>query len=377
MDAFAVTPPSVAGPLRLEAFRAWRLAPAKVGEPSTSRTIARPSPRALDRLRSWEARGLLTADPAPALHLHEYTTEGITVRGLVGGLDISRGTSEAAERVVLPHEGIYPSRADDLADQMEHTGLDPAPIVLVQRSPAAVRRLLTEVRGEGPQHHFRDRAGRDHRLWTITDRRLRYEISRALAETTALIADGHHRYAAHLSLRDRPDGRPHRQALTMLVDQDDTPLFLGAIHRVLVGSSMDDVVRAAAATGLHVADVARDRALARLVPHVLVATDGHRWSTLRPRLPVERPEVELLHARLVPALNRAPRSVTTVHSVDAALHTVRRRHGVAVLLPSPSLDEVFRCVLADRLLPQKATSFQPKPALGALIRWVHDDAGPR
>ena len=32
----------------------------------------------------------------------------------------------------------------------------------------------------------------------------------------------------------------------MLVDQDDTPLFLGAIHRVFAGTSFDDVMLAAA-----------------------------------------------------------------------------------------------------------------------------------
>ncbi len=36
----------------------------------------------------------------------------------------------------------------------------------------------------------------------------------------------------------------------MLVDQDDTPLFLGAIHRVFAGTSFDDVLLAASSVGL-------------------------------------------------------------------------------------------------------------------------------
>lgn len=41
---------------------------------------------------------------------------------------------------------------------------------------------------------------------------------------------------------------------------------------------------------------------------------------------------------------------------------------VALLMPAPSFDVVDRIVASDRLLPEKATSFQPKPHLGVLMR---------
>ena len=46
--------------------------------------------------------------------------------------------------------------------------------------------------------------------------------------------------------------------------------------------------------------------------------------------------------------------------------------GVAVLMPAPSVDLVIEIAEADRLLPEKATSFQPKPSLGVLIRSLRD-----
>ena len=44
-----------------------------------------------------------------------------------------------------------------------------------------------------------------------------------------------------------------------------------------------------------------------------------------------------------------------------------------MLLPAPEVDLVLRIAAADRLLPEKATSFQPKPSLGVLIRSLRDE----
>ena len=54
-----------------------------------------------------------------------------------------------------------------------------------------------------------------------------------------LVADGHRRYAASVSLHDREPGLPQRDGLVMVIDQDDTPLFLGAIHRLFHGVRLD------------------------------------------------------------------------------------------------------------------------------------------
>ena len=41
-------------------------------------------------------------------------------------------------------------------------------------------------------------------------------------------------------------------------------------------------------------------------------------------------------------------------------------------MPAPDFDLVLRIVAAGGLLPEKATSFQPKPSLGVLIRSLRD-----
>ena len=76
---------------------------------------------------------------------------------------------------------------------------------------------------------------------------------------------------------------------------------------------------------------------------------------------------------IIPALPRGPHHVRHHHGVDSALGQLRRGTGVAVLMPAPDVDLVLRIAGADRLLPEKATSFQPKPSVGVLIRSLRDE----
>ncbi|MCD4536488.1 DUF1015 domain-containing protein [Nocardioides sp. cx-169] len=367
-----VTPPYVGGPLRLVPFRALMLAPSRIGDPSSARAFARPYRDVAARLERWRAQGQMTRDEEPALYLHEYTAAGITIRGLVGLLDVSRRAARAEDRAILPHEGVYPAQADDLADRMSQMQLNPAPILLVHRGPAPLRALLARVQRRVPEHDFTDRNGQQHRVWPIRDPDELAAIADLLARETALIADGHHRYAAYLRLHTRDPGSASDYGLAMLVDQEDTPLFLGAIHRVLTGTSVDDVLAAAAAVGMGVEETTAEAAVAALDPDHVVITDSDRWAVLKVTVPPDRTAVQLLHDQLIPALPYGPRDIRYHHTVDDALAQVGPDVGVAVLMPAPLVDRILRIVRNDGLLPEKATSFQPKPSLGVLIRSLHD-----
>lgn len=372
MDQAPVTPPLVAGPLRLLPFRAMRLAETRVADPASARAFARPYRDVQERLRAWERRGHLEHDPEPALYLHEYTSGGITVRGLVGAVDVSHRAARLDQRAILPHEGIYPAQADDLADRMGEMGINPAPILLVQRSPQALRELLTTVRRDTPRQ-LTDRGGHLHRWWAIRDRDLLERIQALLGPTTALIADGHHRYAAYLKLQARDPGAPTDRGLAMLVDHDDTPLFLGAIHRLLVGSSVRDLAEAATALDIRSRYVTQEQAMGALGPATMVATDNEDWLVIEPVLDDGRVEVEVLHDRLVPTLAHGPSRVAYHHHAQDALRQASPEHGTAVLMPAPSLAQVEHVVRGGRLFPEKATSFQPKPTFGLFIRsWLDE-----
>lgn len=367
-----VAPPYIAGPLRLLPFRALMLAPGRIGDAGLGRTFARPYRDVAARLTAWHQAGQITQSRKPAVYLHEYTAAGITIRGLVGVLDVSRRATSPQDRAVFPHEGIHPAQADELANRMGEMRLNPAPILLVHRSSDDLKALLADVISSEPAQVYTDRNEQHHRIWELTDPAVLEGIARGIAPAQALIADGHHRYAAYLRMQQRDPGGPADYGLAMLVDQRDTPLFLGAIHRVLEGSSLQDLCDAVVSVGGRYTPLPEADAVRQLGPATLVATDSEAWAAVHIAVPPGRAAVEILHHDIVPRLTHGPRRINYHHTAHGALDHARPSAAIAVLLPAAPVDVVLDLVASNRLLPEKATSFQPKPNLGALIRSLDD-----
>ena len=364
--------PYVAGPLQLTPFRALSLAPRRVGDPASARVFARPYRGVPHRLAVWQRRGLAHHDPEPALYLHEYSDSGLTVRGLVGCLDLSRRASSLADCQIFPHEGVEPHQVDELAARMEEMRINPAPILLVNRGPASIRELSRRLRKTRPQQEYTDFAGQEHRVWAVTDPEQEQSVATALADARLLVADGHHRYAAYVALQQRTSSRANAKGLAMVIDHEDTPLFLGAIHRILHRTRMSDLLASARSAGAEVQVIDAADALTRLAPDTLVLTDGAEWATVRLTLPAGCAAVQLVQEVLLAGLPRAPHKIAYAHSLPQAMEQVRPGQVTAALLPAVDLDLVLDVVKAGGLLPEKATSFQPKPSLGSFIRLLDE-----
>ncbi|HEX4687230.1 MAG TPA: DUF1015 family protein [Nocardioides sp.] len=365
-------PPYLAGPLLLSPFRAYSLAPSRVGDPASARVFARPYRGVSQRLETWLKRGLAGRDDEPSLYLHEYSDSGLTVRGLVGCLELTHTAVSPGERQVFPHEDVHPKQVAELATRMGAMRINPAPILLVHRGPASIREVSRKVRTETPEQEYVDHAGQQHRVWAIRHPHQQEEIRAGLADARLLVADGHHRYAAYVALYEREPTLSHRSGLAMVIDQDETPLFLGAIHRLLHGVKLADLLAAAASRGADVRVSNESEALAALAPDTLALTDGGRWATISIDLPAGKAMIQLVDDLLHTGLPRRPTKLGFAHSVAQALEQVKPGRVTAALLPAVDLDLVMDVVRAGGLLPEKATSFQPKPSLGAFIRLLDE-----
>jgi hypothetical protein len=273
---------------------------------------------------------------------------------------------------------------------MAAMGMNPAPILLVHHGPATVREVSRAVRARTPLREYVDHADQQHRVWAITDPGQLELIDAGLAQARLLVADGHHRYAAYVALhkrdQDHSDGRrggrddagdpdhdrAHRTGLAMVIDQDETPLFLGAIHRLLHGARVADLVAAAERAGAEVRTIGADAAVAALAPDTLVLSDGSSWATVTCEVPPGWAMVQLLDSVLLEGLPRPPSRIGFAHSVADTLALARPGRVTAVLLPAVDLDRVLALADHGRLLPEKATSFQPKPSLGSFIRLLDE-----
>jgi uncharacterized protein (DUF1015 family) len=258
--------------------------------------------------------------------------------------------------------------------------------------------------------------GVSHRLWALTDPAEHAAVAADLATRTALIADGHHRYAAYGELREQMrahglgDG-PWDLGLAFLVDADAYPLSLGPIHRVIPHLDPATAARLAAGaftvtdlpvpdlpvpdepgTGLpgtrgaepladalrRLADAGRDG-----TSFLLAGRDGFRLISrpdsgeLASAMPAEASKrwraldasvmQELLLARLW-SIRDNERDVLISHDAEDAVRLATRTGGTAVLCNPMGLSAVMDLAAHGERVPRKSTSFGPKPRTGLVLR---------
>jgi uncharacterized protein (DUF1015 family) len=351
-------------------------------------------------LSRWIAEGVLVADPRPALYVYEQSQAGaprrVLQRGLIGAVRLS----PPGAGIVLPHEAVMPGPVAGRRELMEATQANLEPIFLLYDGDGrgAATRLVDETAAAREPLLAADTGdGITHRLWAMTDPAEQAAVAADLAPRQALIADGHHRYAAYLELQARRRAAgdragPWDHGLALLVDSAAYPPRIGAMHRVIPGlPPADAVALAKAAFAVRALPPGLPAALRELAgagrcgPAFVIAGGGELHLVDRPD-PVQAAEAmpagrspswralpssvlqELLIGRLWPVPGGAD-SVRVVHQdAGAAVRAADQAAGTAVLCnPVPAADVRDIAARGERM-PPKSTSFGPKARTGLLIR---------
>jgi uncharacterized protein (DUF1015 family) len=364
--------------------------------PTAAAQNGRTAEQAGETLRRWEAEAVLQRDPEPALWLYEMQPAGAVAatRGWVGAVVLPGPGS----RAVLPHEDTYAPAVEGRRALLAATRTDLEPIILAHDPEPSLADRSAEVRTDPPDLEVRDADGVLHRLWRVSEPAVLRAVTGALRRTGAVIADGHHRFAAALAHhRDRPDSPGSDAVLALVTPMGAAGLRVEAIHRVVPDLPFGVAV-SAAARGFRVEDLphagGRDgltSAIGRWLSGEggpgLLLTDGERLvrlhdpsPTVLAAVPAESPaawrglDVVLAQHGLLAALWQRgddPASVLVAHDVQEALTAAVARNGVAVLLRAPSPADVAAVARAGARMPRKSTLFVPKPRTGLVLR-PHD-----
>jgi len=373
-----------------------------------------PGEVAASRLHQWLSRGVLSVDDDPALYVYEQRGPGFVQRGLIGLIGVGAPG-------ILPHEGVMPGPVAGRRELMAATRSNLEPILLVYKggagaggnggpagsadagpgASAASRLVDLTADTRAPLAEAATGDGVTHRLWAITDPAEHAAVAADLTDRVALIADGHHRYAAYRELRAgmRDSGAgpgPWDFGLAILVDSDAYPLRLGAIHRVLPRLTPAEAADLASgaftvaelpsiAAGTEVAGALSALAEAgkRGPAFLLAGRDGYRLLT-NPD-PAEQAAAmppgasarwqsldasimqELLLARLW-SIRDNERDVLISHDPAEAVQLAIETGGTAVLCNPMDLPAVMELAAHGERVPRKSTSFGPKPRTGLVLR---------
>ena len=380
---------------------------------------------AAESLRQWQDDDILVADPAPALYLYEQSAAagsepGWVQRGLIGAIRLV--PTEAG--VVLPHEDVAPGPVAGRLALMEATQANLEPIFLLYDShsamPGAVptpnpcdgavgatAKIIAEIaggcEGSAPREPLISTCTSDglrHKLWAITDPAELAAIADDLGPRQALIADGHHRYAAYLKLQSRRrqaggGSGPWDYGLALLVDSASYPPQIGAIHRVIPGFDVQHAAKLAATAftvralpgGLDNLPAAVDAlAAASESGPAFVLADGQLTYLISQPDPEQAaaamPAGRSAEWRALPAAVMEELLITKLweltddddtvqvvhHDAEAAVRKARAADGTAVLCSPMTPSEVYAVAARGEKVPRKSTSFAPKPRTGLVLR---------
>jgi uncharacterized protein (DUF1015 family) len=349
-------------------------------------------------LRDWQDDGILVPDPVAALYVYEQNLPGrhVLQRGLIGALRLVPLDGGP----VLPHENVIPGPVAGRRQLMEATGANLEPIFLLydgNGGSTATAQITRQAMGREPLVTIHTDDGIWHRLWGVTDPAEQAAIGAELGSHQALIADGHHRYAAYLQLqaRKRAAGAgpgPWDAGLALLVDSTAFPPRIGAIHRLVPGLRPATAARLAepAFTVRELPGVTRPEALAALAqagdkhtsfliagadscylltdPDPAAVQDAMPGRSARWRALSAAVMQELLLGRLW-GVTDDDQHVEVHHDANEALHAAAQSADRTAVICPPLPADVVRDVAAHgERVPRKSTSFAPKPRTGLVLR---------
>jgi uncharacterized protein (DUF1015 family) len=344
------------------------------------------------RLDGWVTSGRLRVDREAALYVYEMSDAATTTRGLLGAVQLR----EPTDGVILPHEDTMPGPVADRLALMSATEANLEPIYLVYDGGGAATEIVASVAADAPLAQATTPDGLTHRLWSLSDPSVHRAVAADLAGRSALIADGHHRYATYLELQRQraADGPgPWDRGLALLVDTGRYGPSIAAIHRVLVAVPMQRALAQARSQTQTVMFDTVAEALARADPvdgFAAVITDGEQVALLSDpsgslaaaadgfggTAALTQLDVSVLHRVLIEQvwqLDDREDTVEYAHSTDQALAAARESHGTAILLRPTPTAALASVAGAGERMPRKSTLITPKPASGLVMRRFADE----
>lgn len=184
----------------------------------------------------WLQKGVLTAEPRPAIYLYEqqfaigdksYSRTGIFVRV---------GLEEYSAGVILPHEETLSRPKADRMALMLSCQANFSPVFALYEDPAGVlEQEFAAYKSGQPEVNLTDEFGERHLIWVISDQELHQRVTAFFVDKPLFIADGHHRYETALNFFHAVGRRyPGASSIMMqLCSTSDQGLVVLPTHRIL------------------------------------------------------------------------------------------------------------------------------------------------
>ncbi|MFA5809150.1 MAG: DUF1015 domain-containing protein [Thermoleophilia bacterium] len=370
--------------------------------------------RASAQLKEWLRAEILVPEPKPSIYClrEEYNSENGATAIRDGFIAMVRLT-DFSEGRVLPHEETALGPKEDRLKLMESTEANLSPIFCIYSDPGGIiSETLKPAYETSPDVQLIDDADTRHSLWIVSNDDACAGISRALAERTLYVADGHHRYETALAYRDArrakdgpgPD-QPYDYMMIYLSSMEEAGRSIFPIHRFVSGLTWETMERLSSSLqeyfeikevpgkgtdrqqkmismmneqpadrnsfGIYLPAPDSYQILTALKPRPVISAEKTARSAAYRSLDVAVLDRVILDDVLgvSPEGSNADAKVRFVERTDKALEeTSRPGFQVAFFVNPTSMEEIRAVSEAGEKMPQKSTYFYPKPLTGMVFR---------
>ena len=199
-------------------------------------------------LTAWNRLGILRADLAPQLYgyemrFHDDAGQPRRTRGVLGALALPPAGDAGSANAILPHERTLPKAKSDRLELLRATRANTDPIWGLSLTDGLTQ--LLDPLGDAAAACVDDE-GVEHELFPIHEPDRIEAIRAAVARTSVVLADGHHRFETACTYRDERlaaglDDDGAAAIMTLVVELVDHELSVRAIHRLLDGIASVDL----------------------------------------------------------------------------------------------------------------------------------------
>ena len=342
--------------------------------------------RGAANLRRLIDEGVLVREGRPAFYLYRQRMGDHVQTGVVAGASVD----EYEDGRIKKHENTRRVKEDDRTRHIEATNANTGPVFLTYRAQKPVDDLVETLTSVSPAYDFVTPDGIGHTLWVVDDPEQVRALSTAFQSIPAMyIADGHHRSAAAVRVREA-----RRRANPDHTGNEPYNFFLAVIfpHDQLQIMDYNRVVK-----DLNGLDVSAFLERIRSSFEVEPANEGRpsrprevgmflsgRWYRLRALPgtfpaddPVRRLDVAIVQDNLLsPVLGigdpRTDERIDFVGGIRGIGELERRiasgQWKVAFAMYPTSIEQLFAVADAGKVMPPKSTWFEPKLRSGLIVR---------
>ena len=149
--------------------------------------------KAVENFKKFQDKGWLVQDPEEKYYIYAQTMDGRTQYGIV----VAASVNDYLEGRIKKHELTRREKETDRMHHIEINNANVEPVFLAFPTNEVLEAIIADTAKTAPEYDFVSEDGIGHTLWVIGDEATKQAITKAFDGIPFLyIADGHHRTAA-------------------------------------------------------------------------------------------------------------------------------------------------------------------------------------